>query len=94
MPFPTQTASAFSRPVIEAITPDQMGCYGLFRQGTWIYIGKGDIRTRLLDHLNGGNPCIASQGPTHFYTVVTSDYDNKERRLILECKPVCNQKVG
>ena len=76
------------------ITPGQMGCYGLFKQNQWIYVGKGDIRTRLLAHLNGDNPCITRSGPTFWVDVVTNDYDNVEKALILELTPTCNKKVG
>jgi hypothetical protein len=94
MPFPNQQPTIFSRRNVETITPGQMGCYGLFKQGQWIYVGKGDIRSRLLDHLNGNNPCITRSGPTHFVTVVSSNYDSMEKTLILELTPSCNQKVG
>lgn len=95
MAFPNQTARAFTRANIEAITPGQMGCYGLFiNQGAWVYIGKGDIRKRLLDHLNGDNPCITRNGPTHYVDVVTDNMDQVEKALILECGPTCNKKVG
>lgn len=95
MPFPQQTPRTFDRQNIEAIKPNQMGCYGLFvNGGGWIYVGKGDIRARLLAHYNGDNPCITRLLPTHFVDVVTSDYDNLEKALIIELKPVCNQKVG
>jgi len=94
MPFPQQSARAFTRANIEAINPGQWGCYGLFKQGQWIYVGKGDIRTRLLDHLNGDNPCINRNGPTHWVDIVTSDYDRVERDLIVECNPTCNKRVG
>ena len=95
MPFPNQTARGFTRPNIEAITPGQMGCYGLFiNQGGWVYIGKGDIRKRLLEHLNGDNPCITRSAPTHYVSVVTNNLDQLEKALILECNPTCNKKVG
>ena len=95
MPFPQQTARAFTRANVEAITPGQMGCYGLFIQGrAWVYVGKGDIRKRLLDHLNGDNPCITRNRPTHYVTVVSDDMDALEKVLILELRPSCNQKVG
>jgi|SRR5437660_3997018 len=95
MPFPQQTVRAFARANIEAITPGQMGCYGLFIQGrAWVYVGKGDIRKRLLDHLNGDNPCITRNRPTHYVTVVSDDMDALEKILILELRPSCNQKVG
>ena len=66
MAFPEQEPRAFTRANIEALTENQMGCYGLFRDGQWIYVGKGDIRTRLLAHLNGDNTCITTARPTHW----------------------------
>jgi hypothetical protein len=71
-----------------------MGCYGIFKQGAWIYVGKGDIRARLLAHFNGDNPCISRQAPTSFVSVVTGDMDNQEKRLITELDPICNKKLG
>jgi hypothetical protein len=94
MPFPPQSPRVFTRANIEAIHPGQMGCYGLFKNGVWVYVGKGDIRSRLLDHYNGGNPCITRSGPTHFVTVVTPYMDSVEKALIRELNPVCNQRVG
>jgi hypothetical protein len=93
--FQNQTPRAFTKTNVEAITPGQFGCYGLFiNQGGWVYVGKGDIRKRLLDHLNGDNPCITKNSPTHFVSVVTNDMDNAEKALILELTPSCNKKVG
>jgi hypothetical protein len=94
MPFPQQMPRLFNRANVEAIKLKQYGCYGLFREKTWIYIGKGDIRARLPDHLNGNNPCINKHQPTYWVDVVTTDYDNVEKQLIVEYQPVFNQKVG
>lgn len=94
MPFPQQVPRIFNKANVEALNPGQMGCYGLFRQGQWIYVGKGDIRKRLLDHLNGDTPCINRSNPTHWVDVVTSNYDALEKSLIRELKPACNQRVG
>jgi hypothetical protein len=94
LPFPQQTPRAFTKTNIEVITPGQIGCYGLFRDGAWVYIGRGDIRARLLNHLGGGNPCITRQKPTHYVDVVTTDDEATEKRLIVEFQPICNQKVG
>ncbi len=94
MPFPNQTSRAFTHAAIETLYPGQMGVYGLFNQREWIYIGSGDIRQRLLDHLNGNTPCITSCKPTHWAGVVTDAYVAEEKRLILEYCPVCNQRVG
>lgn len=94
MPFPEQTPTAFNRQNIETLDPNQHGCYGLYRDGRWIYVGKGDIRDRLSKHYNGDNSCITLEGPTHWVDVVTADMDTEEKRLILELTPACNQRVG
>ena len=87
MPFPEQTPRVFNRANIEAITPNQKGCYGLYKPGLWIYVGKADcIRKRLLDHLGGDNPCITGQAPTHWVDVVTNNNVAEEKRLIV-CIP-------
>lgn len=85
---------AFTKANIEALNAGQIGCYGLYRETTWVYIGPGDIRDRLLAHLNGDNPCITRETPTHWVDVVTSDDENEEKRLITQYTPVCNKRVG
>ena len=94
MPFPKQDPRPFTKERILALNPDQNGCYGLYKSGAWVYVGKGDIRQRLLDHFNGDNPCILRERPTHWVDIVSSDYDALEKQLILELKPICNQRVG
>ena len=94
MPFPDQTPRAFNRTNIENLNTGQMGCYGLYREDGWVYVGKGDIRARLLDHLNGDNPCITRENPTSWVDEVTGNSDARERELIAELDPVCNKRVG
>jgi hypothetical protein len=94
MPFPQQTIRLFTRNNILALKENQLGVYGLYRQGVWIYVGKGDIRQRLLDHFNGDNPCITREKPTHWVDVVCADYDTREKQLISELNPTCNQRIG
>lgn len=95
MSFIQQTPRAFSRQDIEALNLNQNGVYGLFKQGRWVYVGKGDIRTRLLAHLNGDNQYITREIPTHWVgEVISGDPSNREKELILELRPSCNQKVG
>ncbi|MBZ5569663.1 MAG: hypothetical protein LAN64_17690 [Acidobacteriia bacterium] len=94
MPFPPQTPRAFTTTNVQSLNPNRMGCYGLMKIGEWIYVGKGDIRERLLAHLNGDNLCIVRLGPTHWVDVVTRDYDAEEKRLIRELTPTCNQTAG
>jgi hypothetical protein len=94
MPFPDQNLRPFTQADIERITPNQFGCYGLVANGSVVYVGKGDIRTRLLAHLNGDNAVISICEPTHWVSVVTSNMDEREKQLILEYFPICNQRVG
>lgn len=95
MSFIEQAPREFTRQNIEALNQNQIGVYGIFRSGVWIYVGKGDIRQRLLSHLNGDNPCIMREHPTYWVgEVLTIDPSVREKQLILELQPICNQKVG
>jgi excinuclease UvrABC nuclease subunit len=95
MPFSQQQPRLFNKQNVEILLPNQNGVYGLFKQGQWIYIGKGDIKTRLLAHLNNDNPCISRSLPTHWVDeVIQGDPSNREKQLILELQPHCNLKVG
>jgi len=95
MPFVEQAPRAYTRQNVEALNENQLGVYGLYRQSAWIYVGKGDIRRRLLDHLNGDNSCISGQRPTHWVgEVIAGDPSSRERELIIELNPLCNQRVG
>ena len=94
MPFNNNTVRPFTRAGIEAINPNQIGVYGLFKPNTWVYIGRGDIRDRLLKHLKGDNPCITRQAPTSWIGEVTSNNVQREKELIQEYNPVCNRQVG
>ena len=94
MPFPEQDPKPYNKARVENIKIGQKGCYGLHRGDAWVYVGKGDIRDRLLDHLNGDNPCITREKPTHWVDVVTDDMDAREKALIRELGPICNERVG
>lgn len=47
-----------------------------------------------MDHLNGDIPCIIQHDPTHWVATVLVGFDEKEKKLILEFDPPCNQRVG
>ena len=91
MGFPKQTPKAFTRGNVERLNPNQMGVYGLFFKSRWIYIGSGDIKSRLHAHLSGNNPCITTELPTHWVDEVIPSYAEREKALIDEHKPVCNK---
>lgn len=93
--FIKQEPRKFCRADILNLNEGQIGVYGIFNAQRWIYIGKGDIRTRMLAHLNGDNPSITAYGPTHFVGEVTaSDPSIREKQLIVFYNPVCNKRVG
>lgn len=95
MPFAEQTPRAFSRQNVERLKPKQFGVYGLYRRDAWIYVGKGDIRQRLLDHLNGNNASITLENPTHWVDeVINGDPSVREKVLIAELNPICNRRLG
>jgi hypothetical protein len=90
MPFPIQKARGFNRASVEALQWGRIGCYGLFVVREWIYVGTGDIRARLLGHLNGDTPTITKARPTHWVYLVTSNAEAEAERLIVELRPTCN----
>jgi hypothetical protein len=74
------------------INPNQIGVYGIFRDNVAIYIGSGDLRQRMLDHIRGDNTCIAANSPKQWAaSVVSENATALERQLIQEYQPVCNQ---
>ncbi len=89
-----QKHRVYNRQDVEKLSSNQFGVYGLFKEGVWIYIGKGDIRQRLLDHLNGDNPYITLAQPDHWVAELTPNADAREKELIREYNPVCNKRVG
>ena len=62
MPF-KHPMRAYTRANIEALDLSQNEVYGIFKDQSPIYIGSGDIRTRLLAHINGDNSCIVDPFP-------------------------------
>lgn len=88
----------FDRQTVLSLNRGQPGVYALFRPNLWVYVGQSeDIRERLLDHLNGDNPCITQNRPTKFVAEVihsAAERDRREKELILRLQPVCNRRVG
>lgn len=85
----------YNKETIDAVVPLGLsGVYGLRNQIGWVYVGKGAIRDRLMDHLNGDNACISSLAPTVFTFEVTNDMAEREKQLILSLNPMCNKRVG
>jgi hypothetical protein len=94
VPFNDRNPKPFNRSTIMLLAPSQTGVYGLFNSVRPVYVGRGEIRQRLLDHLNGDNSCITRNNPTTWLYEVTWNDEAREKELILECQPSCNQRVG
>lgn len=93
MPFPEQVPIPFTRAGVERLADGHCGCYGIFRNGQWVYVGRAaNMRARLLQHLN--DPAMHVQRPTHFVTALHASPERLEKALIVECRPCLNQKVG
>jgi hypothetical protein len=92
--FPPQVPLPFTREAVEALSPLQLGCYGLYNENGYVYIGKGDIRERLLAHLRGDNLLIPLFRPTHFVAAVTWDAETLEKEFIQQFRPLANLRVG
>jgi len=74
------------------LNPNQNGVYGIFRNSAAIYVGSGDIRERVLAHLNGDNPCITRNTPNLWTAeLVSGDPSKREAELIQEYRPECNK---
>ncbi len=84
----------YTRAGVHRINPNQNGVYGIFRDSTAVYIGSGDLRERLLAHLNGDNPCIGREHPNQRTSeVLSGDPTARESALIREYQPICNQVI-
>jgi hypothetical protein len=93
VPFPPQKPKPFDRKSVESLRPGTIGCYGLFRKDRWVYIGKGDIRQRLLGHLDGDLLRVLHNHPTHWVALETADLDTAEAELVLDCDPICKPAI-
>lgn len=89
-----QKTRPFTKSDIESLNPNQVGVYAIWNTIEYIYVGRGPIRERMLAHVTGDNPCILNSGPTAWTAEVTGSSVDREKQLILELRPKCNQKVG
>lgn len=75
----------YTRGDIESLNSNQNGVYGIFRGDKAVYIGSGDIRDRMIDHINGDNPCITQNTPNQWIgEVFSGDPTGREGELIRE----------
>jgi hypothetical protein len=76
--------------------PAESGIYAIYNDKSYIYIGEtGDIRARLINHLNGDYPCIMSRCPRSFsYELAPSGRRfRRQAEVIRELTPLCNIRL-
>ena len=95
MAFAQQYPRPFTQAGIGELKREQYGVYGISAGPIWVYVGKGDIRERLLGHLKGDNACIRQQRPTHYLweVTVTANAESRQRELIVELSPICRSVI-
>ena len=92
MPFPHEMKS-YTKASILNLKPDQNGVYGIFRGDRAVYVGSGDIRDRMLAHIDEDNPCITQNTPNQWTSfLVSGDPTGREGELIQEYSPICNKQ--
>jgi len=87
----------FNRASIIANAPTVSGVYAIYNYDNYIYFGEGkDIQARLIDHLSGDNACILRHQPTGFAFEAVGALLRVSRQdaLILQLRPLCNQRLG
>ncbi len=98
--MPWQGSQPFPYDPVYVLTnaPPQSGVYVIYTpNGPNAYFGEAvNIRSRLLQHLNGDNDCITRSGATHFAweLVPAQSRVARQNTLILELGSDCNQKLG
>ena len=94
MPWNNPDGYAFARASIQVNAPEQSGVYALYNDHNWIYIGESqDIQARLIQHIDGDNPCITSYAPPTFSYELSAANQRVARQdqLIGELLPLCNR---
>lgn len=97
MPFVEQEPRPFTKEDVSTLEYDLLGVYGIFNDEKWIYVGMGDIKDRLQKHLNGDKLCIIFENPKYWVGEILDDEEtahDREKELIIELDPECNDRIG
>lgn len=93
MPFPDQPRRPFTREEIERLPVGKRGVYGLFNDAGCVFVGKGNLRERLLTDLKPGFAeqahCIKASAPTYFLCEETENFVVRHMGLVVEYEPKC-----
>lgn len=93
MPFPDQARRSFAAAEIERLPPGKRGVYGLFNDAGCVFVGKGNLRERLLLHLKSGYTeeahCVRKNAPAWFLIEETENFIVRHMGLVVEYAPRC-----
>jgi hypothetical protein len=93
VPFPDQPRCPFTPEEIARVPEGKRGVYGLFNEAGCVFVGKGNLRERLLLHLKPGYTeearCIRKAAPTYFLFEVTENFVVRHMGLAVEYAPQC-----
>jgi excinuclease UvrABC nuclease subunit len=85
---------AWSKSWIEFKAPNEQGVYWLRdKEGKTLFVGKGNVRERLLSHWykeNSTDLAIWGHDPATFRFELTNNPAQREAELIRELHPACN----
>lgn len=87
------TVHQFTRSDIESLAPDTEGCYALYSGDVCVYVGAGNLRARLLAHLEGDIYCITLHRPKRWFEYQCENPQAEARRLTRELRPRCNPRI-
>ena len=98
--FYKQVSRSYTEANIKEVDKDVIGVYAIRRfdgdKMIWIYVGEGQVRDRMLDHLRGtdneADKCIKKSKPTNWkYLEVPKDTAKKLQDILIEEEdPPCN----
>ncbi len=83
----------FSRKDVMAFPGFRPGVYGIFKDNTALFVGNsGDIKARMLRHVNNDNPNITASGPNLWMAEIMAGagqakIEERQKQLIDEYKP-------
>jgi hypothetical protein len=94
MPFQGEKRP-YNRKDVMAFPGFRPGVYGIFKEGVALFVGNsGDIKARMLRHVNNDNPNITANEPNIWYAEIMAGagqarIEERQKQLIAEYTPVC-----
>ncbi len=91
---PTNFWGIFVPEAIRTWAPTAWGVYALYQaDGACVYIGGGNIQSRLLAYVYGDNQCIMDHRPLWWECKVTALYRSEEFFLLALNRTRCNMRL-